>query len=513
MGWIAAVLSGITAGLSYPAVFGGVRFPDLGGLAFVAWIPLFYVLRGASPKRAFLFSFITGMVQYGFSMYWLYTAMNTFGNLSPFISVVVLLVLVLILSAYLGLIFLLSQWVCLRHRWPTIWVRPFFWVGIEFLRGHLPMGGFPWSQLGYSQGHFPAFIQVADVFGVYGVTFLIVFFNELISLLLRVFSGVENLRWKTPLLTAAILLVADLGYGTYRLHDSKVIPTQTVQVGIVQGNIPQDEKWQMEFAEKIAETYRTGTLQLEAKGATFILWPEAAFPLILNYDLPTISFPFGVSKADLLFGAITKSHRSLPTFGGDVPYYNSALLLDAQGKVLDFYHKRHLVPFGEYVPWKDILFFAKKLTVEVGNLQPGKSYRPMNFRGKGLGILICYEDIFPEIARIMVADGAQALINITNDAWYGYSSAAFQHQVFSQFRSVETRRALVRATNTGLSSMIDRWGRVVWQGEMFQRQDFMTNLPFYQDRSIYVRIGDVFPILSLFFCGVIVVMAKVRRKD
>jgi apolipoprotein N-acyltransferase len=320
----------------------------------------------------------------------------------------------------------------------------------------------------------------------------------------------EKQNWLAPLLIAGVLLMATLGYGHYRLQSSKISPDKIFKVGVVQGNIPQDEKWQRGSAGKILRIFQEGTAELEAKGAELILWPEASFPLLLNYDQKQISYKLGTSHADLLFGAITHPSR-FQGISSDEPYYNSGVLVDAKGEIADYYHKRHLVPFGEYVPWKDIFFFARKLTVEVGNLLPGEDFRPLDYREIKLGLLICYEDIFPEIARIMVGKGAGVLINISNDAWYGYSSAAFQHQVFSQFRSIETRRALVRATNTGLSSLIDRWGRVIWQGEMFQRQNFLTDLPTYSDRSLYVRIGDVFPVVCLLFIGVAVLVAMKKK--
>jgi len=254
---------------------------------------------------------------------------------------------------------------------------------------------------------------------------------------------------------------------------------------------------------------RPGT-PLQAQGAQLVLWPEASFPLSLYFDDPVLPMELPGLRSDLLFGSITRSRAATQAKRRQV--YNSALLMDAAGNNLDFYHKRHLVPFGEYIPWKDILFFAKKLTAEVGDIVAGESFRPMRYRELLLGVLICYEDIFPEISRIMASEGAQAMVNLTNDAWYGNSSAAYQHQVFSQFRAVETRRALVRATNTGLSSLIDRQGRVLWQGKLFERQVFLTELPLFHDRSVYVRIGDLFPIVCLVFGGVTMVLALFRKK-
>ncbi|MFO1462485.1 MAG: apolipoprotein N-acyltransferase [bacterium] len=510
MGWIAAALSGVLAGFSYPTVFAGRVLPDLGFLAFFAWVPLFVSIRGSVPKGAFAKACFASLFHYGIGMYWLYTAMHSFGGLSPFLSVLVLLLLVIVLSVYFGLIFLVSQWLCRRFSWSPLWVRPFVWVAFEYLRGHVPAGGFPWGQVGYSQGGFLTFIQIADLFGVYGVTWVLVFLNESLAQAWQDFRWNRRARAGKTLAVALLFFLAVLGYGRYRMTNDFTAPTKTLKVGVVQGNIPQEEKWQRDAAGKILEIFQGGTAGLEQQGASLILWPEASLPYDVRYDAAEIPYDLGLQQADILFGAISRPGHGTALHGS--PYHNTALLADARGKLLGYYHKRHLVPFGEYVPWKELFFFARKMTAQVGDLLPGSEYYPLKYQGSLLGVLICYEDIFPEISRMMVEEGANVLINITNDAWYGRSSAAYQHQVFSQFRAVETRRALIRATNTGLSSQIDRHGRVLWQGGLFTREAFLASLPFYDDRSVYVRIGDVLPIAALILTAVLVFIPLLRRK-
>ncbi|HCU23900.1 MAG TPA: apolipoprotein N-acyltransferase, partial [Deltaproteobacteria bacterium] len=415
MGWLLAALSGSLAGFTYPTVFSGIKIPDLGWMAFFAWVPLFLALRRATPFQAFAKGFFASFFHCGISMYWIYTAMHSFGGLSPGLAVTALVVLFVVLSAYFGMLFGLSQWICKKLGWSPCWVRPWVWVGIEFLRGHLPAGGFPWSQIAYSQGGFLTFIQVSDLFGVYAVTWLLVFSNEVLALLWLRRKEARASAWK-PAAFAAGLLLANLAYGVFRLHQAAP-ESSTLKVGIVQGNIPQDEKWLRSAMRKIIEIYRRGTAGLEAQGATLVIWPEAAWPVELQYDAEEVPYDLGLNQADLLFGAVTASKHRDP-LGPDI-VFNTALLADAEGRLLDHYHKRHLVPFGEYVPWKKYLFFARKMTAEVGDLQPGLEYRPISYRGAPLGVLICYEDIFPEISRLMTARGARALVDITNDAWYG----------------------------------------------------------------------------------------------
>jgi len=500
MGWLLAALSGIIAGITYPTVFGGFHLPDLGCLGLICWVPLFQVVRGMTPRQAFWRAFFASLFHYGISLYWLYTAMHSYGGLSPAASVGVLLFLVCLLSAYFAVIFLASQWLMRKFHWNSIWVRPFFWIALEFCRDHMPANGFPWSQVGYSQGNFLTFIQSADLGGVYLVTFLVVLCNEWLSEVVTKIRDQKSWAWSLSFYLAPLLLALNLVYGAWVLHSAGPAPFRNLKVGIVQGNIPQDEKWQNDAVPKIIETFHAGTLELQQQGAQLVLWPEASWPIDLFFDMPRVPASLQWSKTDLLIGAITRSQFSVPKKGESM-YRNTALLIEPEGEILDFYHKMHLVPLGEYVPYKKLLSFAGKLTQHVGELLPGEEARPIRFHEDYLGTLICYEDIFPEIAREMTAGGAQALVNLTNDAWYGHSSAAYQHVVFSQFRSIETRRSLLRATNTGISSSIDRWGHILWQGPMDEEKLFLSDLPFYRDLSLYVRLGDSFAILAICLSG------------
>ena len=513
MGWFAAVLSGILAGLAYPARFDGTHLPDLGFLGFFCWVPLMVAVTQVSARRAFSLSFVAGIFHFAISQFWLYRALHTFGNLSATVSVAMLGLLIVVLSAYFGLIFFLSAFLQSRWNISSLWTRPLVWVAIEYLRHIGPMGGYPWSQLGYTQGAFLPFIQSAEIWGAYGLTFILVQANELIAMAWRRIRG----EWGAyaslaSFIVALLLLGANIAYGYWRMGAPLSPVAKMVKVGIVQGDISQEEKWDKSLVQKILGIYVAGTKELEAQGAELILWPEASFPVAVPFDAPGLSFDFGNDKAHLLFGTISRSEKN-SSFGSNSSVYNSGILIDGEGRIEDFYHKRKLVPFGEYIPYQDLFFFARKLTAEVGNLAPGEQYRPIRYGDEKLGVLICYEDIFPFIARDMVEQGAEALINITNDAWYGFSSAPYQHQVYSQYRSVETRRALVRATNTGISSLIDAYGRILWQGELFTRANFITDLPLYQGKTPFVRWGYLLPHFFLMIMGVMLLGALFRKKE
>lgn len=503
MSWLIALISGLMAGLAYPARFGMWQLPDLGFLGFFCWVPLMMVVGRGSAKRAFYLSAFAALFHFTISQYWLYTAINHFGGLSPALSILVLGLLILVLSAYFGLIFLLSQWVCLRLSLPLLWVRPIIWVGIEYLRHLGPMGGYPWSQLGYTQGGFLTFMQSADLWGAYGITFLLVLANELLANLLNRQALGSLAASNRSKLFASFLLFANLAYGLWVFNQALPTPIETLSTGIVQGNVAQEDKWQRGKARQIFQTYVEGTRTLVEKGAKLILWPEASMPMTLAYNRSPLSIDFGNGQSDLIFGAVTRE-ASAPLARRNF-VFNSALLLNHDGEILEYYHKRQLVPFGEYVPYKDLLFFAKKLTAEVGDLQAGAEYRPIRYGSHWFGILICYEDIFPYIARKMVSMGANVLINLTNDAWYGISSAPHQHLVYGQMRSIENRRASIRAANTGISSQINIRGEIQWQGALYRQEIFLSELPLYEGKTLFVRVGYLLPhIFLIILAGMLV---------
>ncbi len=516
MGWILAILSGSLAALSYPTRFGPWILPSLGFLGFFCWVPLLRALEGVQPRRAFALAFVAGLFHYGVSQYWLYAAIHHFGGLSASISMAVFVLLMVILSAMFAVIFPLSDWTARRLGVGLLWLRPCFWVACEYLRHYWPAGGYPWSQLAYSQVNFLPFLQGASIYGAYGLTFLLLLCNESINLFISQwknrFNSSLSLKKMWPALTVGALVLATCIFGVIRLSSPRPRPLGQIPLGIVQGNVAQEDKWNGRMAQDILENYAQGTKALESRGARLILWPEASLPFAVPYDSEKIALSFGQRESRLLLGTMTRKSRG-STLQERRNVHNSALLVGSEGQILDYYHKKELVPFGEYVPYQEFLFFARKLVAEVGNIVPGESFRPIRYGEFLLGVLICYEDIFPYISRQMVQDGANALINLTNDAWYGYSSAAYQHLAYSQMRAVETGRAVVRATNTGLSALIDPWGRVLWQGGMYTREDFLTELPLYGGKTCYVRWGDFVAWLSALFSLLAMLRAATQKKE
>jgi apolipoprotein N-acyltransferase len=271
--------------------------------------------------------------------------------------------------------------------------------------------------------------------------------------------------------------------------------SESIVMGVVQGNIDQSEKWSPENQQRTITTYIDASQRIFGeKRPEILVWPETALPFYLQTytDLGVLSDLVAQYDTALLTGApwfelIDKKTR-------DIRYYNSAQLLEPGGSFRGSYYKSHLVPFGEYVPMKKMLPFLAPLVVSVGDFSAGHVGQPLEWRGARLGVLICFESIFPDIAREWVKNGANVLVNLTNDAWYGKSSAPYHSLVMSVFRAVETRRSVVRSANTGVSGFIDPLGRVSAPSQIFTSWARSEDVSLLNGQTVFVRWGHIFPI-------------------
>lgn len=505
---VLAVVSGVLVCVSFPTLIAGVHLPEMGWLMWVALVPLLLAVRRASPRRAFCIAFLSAIVWYSGSLFWVYRAMNTYGHLPAVTSALVLVLLVIVVAAYIALAPFLARLIETRWRGEFLVWLPAAWTAVEILRNFGPCNGFPWADVAMSQWRLLPLIQMCDLTGVWGLIFLIVWVNAFLAEAVARIRGEEVSRLLPKGIVTVLFLAAALTYGFVRLH--AIPPTlganPSMSVGLVQANIEQGEKWSPGSAQANLDAHRRGARRLLEAGVELIVWPESAFP-----------FPVGTEDA-----AIDPRALGLPAAGtGDVPstllgaisetgddnYYNSAILFAGDGTIVARYHKAHLVPFGEYVPYKRVLFFATKLTRPVGNFLAGESAAPLAVGAAKAGILICYEDIFPEIARRTVRAGAQFLVNLTNDAWYGFSSAPYQHLAISVFRAVENRRFLVRATNSGVSAVVMPTGEVMVESGIFEPAIIVSPIALLSGVSPYAMLGDWFAWGCLAYAGFGLAMA------
>ncbi len=495
-----AALSGVLLALSFPK-------PGLSILAWFAFVPLFLAIGRKSPRKALRLGFTCGMVAYGGIFYWLNIVMVTYGKLHWSVSVCLYLLLVAYLALYVGLVAGLVRKAEEVGIAPVV-SFPLIWVGFEYLRAFF-LTGFPWESLGYSQYRTLPLIQIADITGVYGLSFLIACGNvvlyRIIKGMVRRESGVYPAR---SVAVFVVLMVLTLGYGFLRLTGTDHGERRTV--ALVQGNISQDVKWDPAFQEATVAIYERLSRQAVAGGGKdLVVWPESAAPFFFQSDeryAARIKSLAAQLHSCLVFGSPAYEKED-----DRVRFLNSAFLLSPTGEVMGRSDKMHLVPFGEYVPLAKLLPFVSKLVEGIGDFSPGSRIAPLN-TGRGvIGVLVCFEGIFPEISRAYVQTGARLLVNISNDAWYKRSSAPYQHLSMTIFRAVENRVPLVRATNTGISAIIDSRGHIRGMTPLFKEAVLTGDVQLGTGNTFYSRFGDIFAGLCLAGTAVVTLMA-VRKK-
>ncbi len=481
-----SALSGLLLACAFP-------LPDYTLLAWFGLIPLVLVMR----KRPFKSGFVAGLVFFAVTLYWLNIVMTTYGHLPLAVS----FLLYLLLIGYLALFWGTATWAACRlkefRNYPYALTFPVFWVALEFLREFL-LTGFPWATLGYSQYAWLTMVQSADLFGVYGLSYLLVLCNTVLGESVLALQGKLSQRIPVKACVAtALLLLCNYGYGRWCLLQDLDTRPESLRTAVIQGNIPQDLKWRPDNQLRTVKTYRDLSLRARRAGASdLIIWPEAAMPFYFQDGSPLAESVAGLpleTGASLLFGS-PAYHRGpgMNKNTGALRYLNSAFLLSPTAQVLGRSDKIHLVPFGEYVPLGGYLPFVNKLVAGIGDYSPGK-INPLPIEGHQLGVLVCYEVIFPGLAREYVRQGSDLLVNITNDAWFGRSSAPWQHLAMARFRAIENRVWIARAANTGVSAFIAPSGRVMEQTGLFETAFLAGELGLGARPGLYSHMGDLVP--------------------
>jgi apolipoprotein N-acyltransferase len=473
-----SLLSGILLLLTFPKW-------DVGSLAWIALLPLLVCIREMRPWEGFLQGLLTGMIFYLGSVWWVMHAMVHYGGLSFPLSFLVLIALASYLSVFLGVFSFLSCQFQLLKDWRGVLLLPCLWVSLEFLRTYL-LSGFPWILLGYSQYKNLYFLQLASLTGIYGLSFLIVLINATIAFcLLKRFRFVS--AWK-PLLCAGVALAITVGYGHARLQERE--EGETVKVAVVQGNIEQSLKWDPAKQKEAFEVHERLTREVARSSPDLIVWPETALPAYLRtepnlrQELQSLTDETG---AFLLVGSPDLEQKGR----GDVLYFNSAFLFSPGKNSLEKYDKIHLVPFGEYVPLRRLLPFINKLTEGIGDFSAGKEVKIFSLPRAKFGVSICFEVIFPDLVRRFRTQGANFLVNMTNDAWFGSTGAPYQHLSMAVARAVENGCYLVRAANTGISAIISAQGRIIRSSSLFREDQFAAIIQGANGSTFYTRHGDL----------------------
>ena len=497
--YLLALLSGALYALSFPKA-------GLWLLSWIAFIPLFLACRHKSPGRAFRLGFVAGLGGFGGVLYWINIVVTKYGHLPWWVSLFVFLLLIAYLALYPATAISVTRWAEVRGVTPLL-VFPLAWTSLEYLRS-FAFSGFPWGTLGYSLYKALPLIQIADITGVYGLSFLIALANVVLFLVLRRAVRGAPYHWPTASgLLLALLLAGTLGYGNHRLRQ---LPDGAIlKVALIQGNIPQDVKWDPAFQEATLSIYERLTRQAAAScKLDLIVWPESAAPFFVREE-PRLAARIGALAREARAGLIVGS-PALEREGDRLHYLNSAFFFTPTGDLGPRSDKLHLVPFGEYVPLAALLPFVHKMVAGIGDFVPGAKYVTFP-TGKGdAGVLVCFEGIFPELARGYIRQGSRFLVNITNDAWFGRSSAPWQHLSMYAFRAVENRTPVVRAANTGISSLIDSTGRIADTTALFKEAALVGDIRLTNRVTFHTRYGDVF--VHLVCVGFVVALAVAARR-
>ncbi len=461
-------------------------WPNLFPLAWFAFVPLFWALhRAENARRAIFYGWLTGFAAHLIGFHWLVYTISAFGGFHYSISVIVFLLYAALQAIQMALFAMLVRVAGLG---PLQIFPAIFWVAIEFLFPLL----FPWH-LANSQVSFLWFIQSADLVGPYGAGFIVMWFSAAVYRAASERAQEPSVRF-LPLAYSALAVMLSLVYGYQRIQSvgEEMAAARKLAVAAVQGNVDIDLKWNPVLAQKNLDQHRKLTDQLNA--VQLVIWPESAIEAMVPEDLsalpPEIMPTFKSDQTFFIFGA--KSFRGTLGRPG-AKAFNTAFFTDAKGRILGHYHKQVLLAFGEYLPFAKVLSLLPAMPLADG-FTPGPG--PIAFRlprGVRIAPLICYEDLMPEISRKFVSETrANILVNLTNDAWYGKSVGPWQHLWLSQSRAIETRRSLLRVTNTGVTSLVNAKGEVVQTLPMFTPAVMQAEVEILNNETYYVRFGDWF---------------------
>lgn len=505
----------------FPAVTSGclltLSFPDAGisVIAFFALVPLLASLEQMRLKSCFYAGLITGVAHFTTLIYWIVPTTHTYGQIHLVLACAILVLLSLYLACYPALFSLMIKIMQSREKSVLYLVlmpfqAAFLWVGLEYIRTYA-FTGFGWGNLGYSQFNHLKLIQIADISGVYGISFLIVLVNSTLATLWIQFKRTPIKHFLIPAGITVIILMGVYVYGSSRITsmENEIKTAKTTRISIIQGNIEQDLKWSDAFKLATVEKYIHLSKKQAVNQPDLIIWPETALP-----------FYFGMERE--LTGKINQCVQSSNTcfligspaidFNDEIPlFFNRAYMLDKNADIKTQWDKHHLIPFGEYVPFGDYLTFLGKITAQSGNFSAGEQpLAPLDFDRFKTGVLICFEILFPSTAAGFVRQGADILTTITNDAWFGYSTAAMQHFSIAVLRAVENRRSLARAANTGISGFIDPTGKIIHDTPIFTDQAFTREIPVLTSLSFYTRYGDVFAIAAIVLTAVFLALNRMN---
>jgi apolipoprotein N-acyltransferase len=473
---------------------------NLTALAFVGLVPLFiYLGKPLSLHRIIRAGVLGSVLFYGVTLNWL-AGMAGFSWLAvPGYAIIVFvytcgffvfILPVVLLKKYLGL--------------PYIMTAPFAWVACERLRGYGDLA-FPWTTFGSALTPFPFLIQFADIVGVFGVSFWLVSLNVLLFEMISARRNLPRLRRFAAAWVAVFGLVN--AYNAVQWFRGEARVSGNVNVAVLQPNVPQRIKWDEQYSHQILDQLFAMNAAATKPSTDLVVWPESAIPYYVDEGRPFNLTEMGKladGNANVLTGMLTSSRDS----DGRVHYFNAASLFDSHGRPLGLYKKIYLVPGSEQYPFRSLVGFTRVFfsiqDISYGAMDPGTEFTVFGLSKARFSVMICYESVYPQLSRALRLAGANFLVNITNDAWFGHSFAPYQHASFLTLRAIENRLAIVRCGNTGISGFVDPMGRWRQKTGIFTEAIISDTVPVTTGLTFYTRFGDLivyfsYAALAVFF--------------
>jgi apolipoprotein N-acyltransferase len=495
--WFFPALTGVLLMASFPRAHQGY-------LAWIAFVPLIiFISHSKSSLRAFCGGFAAAAIENFVLLIWIPPVLQRYGGLPVALAWIAYGLMVSVLACYPAVACAVTKHLMVRGGRSFLLLLPAVWVLLEYVQSFFPLGGLPWLLAGYSQTGYLHIIQIADIAGVYGISFLILAVNTAI-----VFFCLHRYRGAyVPLMASGLLMVVVFLYGDFSLRRWGSIHPG-FRAAMLQGNLSADDSEQV-LADKYQKRYLQMANSLKTNVDLLIL-PESPTPVLFQYDQSfretlgsmAMRYPFG-----MIFNNI--DYREM---AGSRQCFNSAYFLDGNGVLKGVYNKMHLVPFGEYLPLKGLLFFKETISKDVGEFDAGQEYRIVEIGKHPSNAIICFEAVFPVLVRRFVEEGSQLIVNLTNDGWYGRSAAPYQHLAIARLRAVENRRYLLRATNSGISAVIEPTGNIQAATGLLQEAIGEGNFAFVQEKTFYTRNGDVFVFLcAIISCGSAIIILRLAN--
>lgn len=480
-----------------------VIFPRL-NLEFFAWfalVPLLILINKSKGfKDSFFYGFLTGIVSYVIILYWIAYTVRVFGGLPLYVSIFALLLLSGYLAIFIGLFAVFSKIIMQNFKRLSLLLVPSCWVFFEFIKSNL-LTGFPWENLGFSQYLNIPFIQVSNIIGTLGLSFIIVLVNYAVFRFLFMHRDISGKQAFVEFAAVLSILVIVESYGYYNIYSIRrsLENKHALKVALIQGNVGMFQKWKL-TKQRTTDLYLGLTRKALKYSPSLVIWPETALPYIISvqpyYWNRVMSF-VKANKINLIFGSI-----GVNLLNGKYRFYNRDYMFTKNGRY-SYYDKMHLVPFGEYIPLRKTFPFIAHLLrgAGIGNFTRGSDFRILKSGRIMVGSMICYEAYFDSLVRNFPDKGANLLVSITDDAWYGKSSAPYQDMSMTVFSAVENDRFVARAGNSGISGIISPTGRIIRQTGIFDRTFILGNVKLINKKTFFTIYGNIFAYIAMgLFC-------------